>query len=105
MICFILGEPITQNSKVRHEWGPECFSHDSKYIMYGSNEDNPSNMLVYIRNMNSSNNEAFCITNKEGWYIPGYWSPDNKKLNCSQLVTLTDYAIWVLDIENKNMVR
>ena len=100
-------ESITQNSTVRHEWGAECFSHDGKYIAYGSNEDNPSNMLVHIRNINSASgsNETFCITNREGWYIPGYWSPDNKKLNCSQLVTLTDYAIWLLDIENKEMVK
>jgi dipeptidyl aminopeptidase/acylaminoacyl peptidase len=100
-------ELITQNSKVRHEWGAECFSHDGKYIAYGSNENNPSNMLVHIRNMNSTgtSNETFCITNKEGWYVPGYWSPDNKKLNCSQLVTLTDYDIWLLDIENNEMVQ
>jgi len=80
-------ERITQNLKVRHECGAECFSHNGKYIAYGSNEDNPSNMLVYIKDItndiNSSSNETFCITNKEGWYIPRYWSPDNKKLNCS----------------------
>ena len=105
-------EPITQKLKVRYEWGAECFSHNGKYIAYGSNEDNPSNMLVYIKNINntsggntSSNNESFCITNKEGWYIPGYWSPDNKKLNCSQLVTLTDYVIWLLNVENGEMVK
>jgi dipeptidyl aminopeptidase/acylaminoacyl peptidase len=100
-------ESITQNLKVRHEWGGECFSHDGRYIAYGSNEDNPSNMLVHIRDMNStgSGNEPFCITNKEGWYVAGYWSPDNKKLNCSQLVSLTDHVIWLLDIENKEMVK
>jgi hypothetical protein len=37
------------------------------------------NMLVYIRNMNSKNNyngdeTTFYVTNREGWYIPGYWS-------------------------------
>ena len=96
-------ESITQNSKVRHEWGSECFSHDAKYIVYGSNEENPSNMLVHVRNMR--HNETFCITNKEGWYVPGYWSPDNKKLNCSQITTLTDYDIWLLDIENNEMVQ
>jgi Tol biopolymer transport system component/dienelactone hydrolase len=102
-------ERITQNSKIRHEWGAECFSHSGKYIAYGSNEENPSNMLVYVKditnNISSSGNETFCITNKEGWYIPGYWSPDNKKLNCSQLVTLTDYIIWLLNIENGEMVK
>ena len=98
-------ESITQNLKVRHEWGSECFSHDGKNIVYGSNEENPSNMLLYVRAANSgTSNETFCITNKEGWYVPGYWSPDNKRLNCSQLITLTDYRIWLLDIENNEMV-
>jgi hypothetical protein len=99
-------EPITQNLKVRHEWGTECFSHNGKYIAYGSNEDNPSNMLVYIKDITNVDSSKICITNnKEGWYIPGYWSPDNKKLNCSQLVTLTDYVIWLLDIETSEMVK
>jgi dipeptidyl aminopeptidase/acylaminoacyl peptidase len=101
-------EPITQNSKIRHEWGAECFSHNGKYIAYGSNENNPSNMLVYVKditNINGSNNGTFCVTNKEGWYVPGYWSPDSKKLNCSQLVTLTDYVIWLLNTENGEMVK
>jgi len=60
-------------------------------------------MLIYIRNMNRE--KDFCITDNEGWYIPGYWSPNNKKLNCSQLITLTDYAIWILDVENRSMEK
>ena len=65
-------ESITRNPKVRHEWGPECFSHDGKYIAYGSNEDNPSNMLVYIKDITNvdSSNKKFCITKKkDGIYL------------------------------------
>jgi hypothetical protein len=65
-------------------------------------------MFLYIKDINtnsSSNNETFCVTNKDGWYVPGYWSPDSKKLNCSQLVTLTDYVIWLLNAENGEMVK
>jgi prolyl oligopeptidase PreP (S9A serine peptidase family) len=98
-------DPITSNPKIRHEWGLESFSHDGKYITYGSNQKNPSDMLIYIMNMNTESKDCFCITDRKGWYIPGYWSPDNKKLNCSQLMTLTDYAIWILDIENRSMAR
>ena len=69
-------EPITQNPKVRYEWGEECFSNDGKNITYSSNESNPSNMLVYVHNIDS--NQTSCVTaDKPGWYIPGYWSPDN----------------------------
>jgi hypothetical protein len=96
-------EQLTTNPKVRYEWGSECFSHDGKYIAYGSNKDNPSNMLIYIRNMKSNGEDSFCITDREGWYIPGYWSPSNKKLNCSQLVTLTNYNIWLLNLEDRIM--
>jgi dipeptidyl aminopeptidase/acylaminoacyl peptidase len=59
-------------------------------------------MLVYVRDM--INNEIMCLTNRPGWYIPGYWSPDSKKINCSQLDTLTNYNIWLLDIEKKEMM-
>src|SRR5262249_50979135 len=96
-------QPITKNPKARYEWGAKCFSHDGRYITYSSNEANPSNMLLYVRNID--NNQALCITNKPGWYSPGYWSPDNKKINYSQLVTLTDYNIWFLDIDSKKMVQ
>ncbi|HKU84154.1 MAG TPA: prolyl oligopeptidase family serine peptidase, partial [Candidatus Nitrosocosmicus sp.] len=97
-------EPLTSDLTIRHEWGSECFSHNGKYIAYGSNRNNPSDMLINVRNM-SCENKDFCITDRKGWYIPGYWSPNNKKLNCSQLVTLTDYAIWVLDIESTSMEK
>ncbi len=96
-------EQITFGSKIRHEWGQECFSHDGKHIVYGSNEGNPFNMLVYVRNLKSDGDDSFCVTNRDGWFIPGHWSPDNKKINCSQLVTLTDYTIWILDVESREM--
>jgi dipeptidyl aminopeptidase/acylaminoacyl peptidase len=96
-------QPITQNPKIRYEWGAECFSHDGRYITYSSNEANPLNMLVYIRNIIS--NETLCITDRPGWYIPGYWSPDNRRINCSQLVTLTEYSIWLLDILDRKMIQ
>ena len=50
-------------------------------------------MSAYVRDL--THDETFCITDKPGWYIPGYWSPDSTKINCSQLVTLTDYNIWL----------
>ncbi|MDQ6722932.1 MAG: hypothetical protein M3Z01_01525 [Thermoproteota archaeon] len=62
-------------------------------------------MLISVSNMENDSDDSFCITDTEGWYIPGYWSPDNKKINCSQLVTLTDYSIWCIDVESRNMEK
>ncbi len=98
-------EQITFNPQIRYEWGSECFSHDGNYIAYSSNEKDLSNMLIFVRNMKNDSEDSFCITDTKGWYIPGYWSPDNKKLNCSQLVTLSDYSIWLIDIESRNMEK
>ncbi len=98
-------EQITFKPQIRHEWGSECFSPNGKYIAYGSNEKDPSNMLVHVRNMESDNDDSFCVTDREGWYTPGYWSPNNKKLNCSQLVTLSDFSVWILDVESKGMEK
>ncbi len=53
--------------------------------------------------MENDSDDSFCITDSEGWYIPGYRA--NKKLNCSQLVTLTDYSIWILDLESRGMEK
>ena len=89
-------QPITQNPNARYEWGAECFSHDGQFITYSTNESNPMDMSAYVRDL--AHDETFCITDKPGWYIPGYWSPDSTKINCSQLVTLTDYNIWLLDM-------
>jgi dipeptidyl aminopeptidase/acylaminoacyl peptidase len=98
-------QSITNKSNVRYEWGSECFSPNANYIVYGSNESNPSDMLVYVRDMESTTEDKFCITEREGWYTPGYWSPDNRRLNCRQLVTLTDYSIWILDVESRKMEK
>ncbi len=55
--------------------------------------------------MENDSGDSFCITDTEGWDIPGYWSPDNRKINCSQLVTLDDYSIWIIDVESGNMEK
>jgi dipeptidyl aminopeptidase/acylaminoacyl peptidase len=55
--------------------------------------------------MKSTSEDKFCITEREGWYKPGYWSPDNKRLNCIQMVTLTDYTVWMLDVEGHRMEK
>lgn len=106
-------QSITQNPKARYEWGAECFSHDGQYITYSSNEANPADMLVYIRNINknnnnddNNNNQILCATKKSGWYVPGYWSPDNNnRLNCFQIITQTEYNVWLLDIDKNEMLQ
>ena len=84
-------DPSLKIQKHDMNGGAECFSHDGKFITYSSNESNPMNMFAFVRDL--VNDEDFCIADKPGWYIPGYWSPDSEKINCSQLVMLTDYTI------------
>jgi Tol biopolymer transport system component/dienelactone hydrolase len=96
-------ETLTQNSNVRHEWGSECLSHDGQYIMYSSNESSPSNILIYRYDLGKRLSE--CITsNKQGWFAPGYWSLDDKFINCVEQVTFSSYVLWVVDVNSKELI-
>jgi Tol biopolymer transport system component/dienelactone hydrolase len=96
-------ETLTQNSNVRHEWGSECLSHDGQYIMYSSNESSPSNILIYRYDLGKRLSE--CITsNKQGWFAPGYWSLDDKFINCVEQVTFSSYVLWVVDVNSKDLI-
>jgi len=96
-------EPLVRNPQVRHEWPLECFSPDGRYIMYGCNEERPQDMKLYVHDLKQG--ERFCLTDRGGWYVGGYWSPDGRRLTCAQILTLTDIAIWLIDIEGRDMVR
>jgi len=96
--------PITNKSSVRYEYGQRCFSHNGNKIIYSSNEKKSSAMLIYM--MDIRNRETFCLTdNYDGWFVPGFWSPDNTMINCSQLITLSNYALWVLDLDKGEMIK
>ncbi len=96
-------ETLTQNSNVRHEWGSECLSHDGQYIMYSSNESSPSNILIYRYDLGKRLSE--CISpNKQGWFAPGYWSLDDKFINCIEQVTFSSYVLWVVDVNSKELI-
>ena len=97
-------KPITHNPEVKYEWGAECFSNDGQHIVYSSNEKSPSDLLIYVIDVKKQNG-PFCITNNAGWYEPGYWSPDNKMINCKQILTDTDSLIWLLDVEKRKMIQ
>jgi protease II len=94
---------IKRNPKVRYEWGSECYSNDGRFIVFSSNEQSYSSMHVYI--LDIKQNETFCITDIPGWYIPGYWSPDDKKISCLQILNGTNSIVWILDIEKRKMVK
>ncbi len=80
-------ELLTQNYKARHEWGPDCYSHGEQFIIYSSNKNNPDNILIYTHDLDKSISE--CIINKQGWFTPGYWSYDDKFINCIEQKTLS----------------
>jgi dipeptidyl aminopeptidase/acylaminoacyl peptidase len=92
-------EKITDDSTVSRDWGQECFSPDGKYITYSSNEHHPSDMHVYVKDIIESGVPKR-ITKEAGWYAVGYWSPDNKRMTCSQIITDIESKIWLLEVEN-----
>ena len=97
-------ETLTQNSDVRYEWGSECHSHNGKYIIYSSNESNPSNILIYKYDLDKRLSECVTNSNKHGWFTPGYWSLDDKYINCIEQVTFSSYVLWIVDVNSKEMI-
>jgi dipeptidyl aminopeptidase/acylaminoacyl peptidase len=92
---------ITNNSNIKYEWGLECFCNSGTRIVYSSNEQSASDMLIYVLDIDQ--NRAVCITGRSGWYMPGYWSSDDKKINCVQIITDSDSVVWLIDIEKRQM--
>jgi hypothetical protein len=97
-------ETLTQNSNVRHEWGFECQSHDGEYIMYSSNESSPSNILIYRYDLDKRLSECITPNKQQGWFAPGYWSLDDKFINCIEQVSFSSYVLWVVDVGSKELI-
>lgn len=96
-------QPVSHDVRVRHDFGPECFSPDGKLIAYSSNERSPEDMLLCATNL--QHDETFVLTSNHGWFEPGYWAPDCKRLSAIELVTQTQLSVWVCDVSTLSARR
>jgi len=88
--------PITDNPDARHEISGQPFSPDGTLLAYGTNERNPSDFDVVVRELASG--EVRPILAGDANYFPAAWSPDGTHLTVVKFNSNTDQDIYVCDI-------
>ncbi|MFN8536164.1 MAG: hypothetical protein U0232_01635 [Thermomicrobiales bacterium] len=66
---------------MRHELGGQPFSPDGKRIAYASNERNPADFDVFVRDLDQGEGRA--IVTDGAYFNPINWSPDGRACSSS----------------------
>jgi dipeptidyl aminopeptidase/acylaminoacyl peptidase len=89
--------PITDAPKVRHEIGDYPFSPDGRYLVYGSNERNPSDFDVVMRDLETG--ETRTLLAGDANYFPNSWSPNGRYVLTMRFNDTTDQDLYLSEIE------
>ena len=91
-------EQITDEPEVQHFVGSGAFSPDGTKLAYGANARSPTDMEIWIRDLDSG--EARPVFG-EGKYAEAFdWSPDGTKLLAVDLRNNSDSSIHLVDLES-----
>jgi len=88
--------PLTEQPTVRHELGGQPFSPDGKRIAYASNERNPADFDVFVRDLDQGEGRA--IVTDGAYFNPINWSPDGRAMLVLKLNSNTDQDLYVVDV-------
>jgi dipeptidyl aminopeptidase/acylaminoacyl peptidase len=88
--------PLTAAPDVRHELEGSPFSPDGKQIAYASNERNPADFDVFVRDLDQGEGRA--IVTDGAYYNAINWSPDSRALLVLKLNANTDQDLYVVDV-------
>ena len=91
-------EKITDAPQVQHYVGGDAFSPDGTRIAYSANARTPSDMDVWVRDLESG--ETKHVFGKDMFAFPGTWSPDGTKLLALDLRNNSDTSIHLVDLES-----
>jgi dipeptidyl aminopeptidase/acylaminoacyl peptidase len=91
-------EKITDAPEVQHYVGGDAFSPDGTRIAYAANARTPTDMEVWVRDLESGETRAVF---GEGMYaFPGAWSPDATKLVTMDFRNNSDSSLHLVDLES-----
>ena len=83
-----------------------CWSNSGEWLMYSSNRRNGKDLDVYMINpLDPKSDRMVAKLEGEDWAVFD-WSPDDKKVILSDLVSSNETYLWVLDLETgaKNLI-
>jgi dipeptidyl aminopeptidase/acylaminoacyl peptidase len=90
-------ERLTDDPQVQHYVGSNAWSPDGKKLIFAANARKPTDMEVWIRDLDSGDTRPVF---GEGMYsFPGPWSPDGTKLLAFDLRHNSDSTVHLVDVE------
>ncbi len=91
-------EKITEDPQVQHYLGGDAWSPDGTKLAYAANARTPTDMEVWIRDLDSGETRSVF---GEGMYaFPGPWSPDGTKLLALDFRHNSDTSLHLVDVES-----
>jgi dipeptidyl aminopeptidase/acylaminoacyl peptidase len=90
-------EKITDAPEVQHYVSTESFSPDGTQLAYAANARTPTDMEVWIRDLDSG--EVRSVFGEDKYSFPGAWSPDGTKLLAIDFRHNSDSSIHLVDLE------
>ena len=90
-------EKITDDPHVQHYVGGDAFSPDGTKLAYAANARTPTDMEVWVRDLDSGDVRPVFGDGK--YTFPGAWSPDGTKLIGLDLRNNSDSSIHLIDLE------
>jgi len=90
-------EQITDAPEVQHFVGADAFSPDGTQLAYAANARTPTDMEVWIRDLDTGEDRAVFGAGK--YAFPAAWSPDGSKLLALDLRHNSDSSLHLVDLE------
>ena len=89
------------DGETRNGRGP--WSNDGSKFAYTSNKANGADMNVYVGTI--QNQDHTQLFDREGYWVPMNWSPDDTKLLVQKYVSITESYIWIVDVNTMEMTE
>jgi dipeptidyl aminopeptidase/acylaminoacyl peptidase len=90
-------EKLTDAPQVQHYVGGDAFSPNGSKLAYAANARQPTDMEVWIRDLDSGDTQS--VFGEGKYSFPGAWSPDGSKLVALDFRHNSDSTLHLIDLE------
>jgi dipeptidyl aminopeptidase/acylaminoacyl peptidase len=85
--------------------GSVSWSNDGRYFAYMTNRDDRRRFDVWVSKSDDPDSARMLVKGTGFYWVPGAWSPDDRKLLVTQVVSAVDSRPHIVDIESGTMNR